>query len=68
MRIFPPATMERPHWHGHLELNFIRNAAMHYVIDGEKITVEPGQLLVFWAGIPHQLVEVESRNEDRAEL
>ena len=27
MRIFPPATMERPHWHGHLELNFIRNAA-----------------------------------------
>ena len=68
MRIFPPATMERPHWHGHLELNFIRNAAMHYIIDGEKITVEPGQLLVFWAGIPHQLVEVESRNVDRAEL
>jgi AraC family transcriptional regulator, melibiose operon regulatory protein len=51
--------MERPHWHGHVEANFIRNARMIYVVDGQTITVEPDQLALFWAGIPHQLVAVE---------
>ena len=60
MRIFKPQIMERPHWHGHVEINFIRRARMHYIVDGEAIVVEPDEAVVFWAGIPHQLVSVET--------
>jgi AraC family transcriptional regulator, melibiose operon regulatory protein len=59
MRIFKPALMNRPHWHGHVEANLIRNARMVYLVDGQHITVEPDQLLLFWAGVPHQLLAVE---------
>jgi AraC family transcriptional regulator, melibiose operon regulatory protein len=52
--------MERPHWHGHVEANFARNCRMHYVVDGDRVIVEPEQLVIFWAGVPHQLVKVEN--------
>jgi AraC family transcriptional regulator, melibiose operon regulatory protein len=68
MRIFKPALMERPHSHGHVEANFIRNARMIYVVDGQKLTIEPDQLLLFWAGIPHQLVAVEQLASAEPEL
>jgi AraC family transcriptional regulator, melibiose operon regulatory protein len=68
MRIFKPTTMERPHWHGHVEANLVRNARMIYVVDGQRVIVEPDQLVVFWAGIPHQLIAVEKTAENEAEL
>jgi AraC family transcriptional regulator, melibiose operon regulatory protein len=68
MRIFKPALMNQPHSHGHVEGNFIRHARMHYVVDGERIVVEPNQLLLFWAGIPHQLVDVEQVSDREPEL
>ncbi len=68
MRIFTPTLMERPHWHGHVEANLIRNARMIYVVDGQKIIIEPDQLLLFWAGIPHQLVAVEQLSSATPEL
>jgi len=58
MRIFTPYVMDAPHWHGHVEANFLTGASMTYVIDGEVIVVPPGQLVLFWAGIPHQLTHV----------
>lgn len=64
MRIFKPTIMEQPHWHGHVEANLIRNGRMIYVVDGQKLKIEPEQLLLFWAGIPHQLVAVESLSPD----
>ena len=68
MRIFKPALMDRPHWHGHVEANFIRNARMIYVVDGQKLVVEPDHLLLFWAGVPHQLVAVEQTGSAEREL
>jgi AraC family transcriptional regulator, melibiose operon regulatory protein len=68
MRIFKPKLMDRPHWHGHVELNLIRNARMIYRVDGKHITVEPDQLLLFWAGVPHQLVAIELLNDIEPEL
>ena len=68
MRIFQPQIMERPHWHGHVEANFARNCRLHYIIDGELVVVEPGRLILFWAGVPHQLVEIEPTNEFMPEL
>jgi AraC family transcriptional regulator, melibiose operon regulatory protein len=68
MRIFMPTLMDRPHRHGHIEANFIRNARMVYVVDGQKVTVEPEQLILFWAGITHQLVAVEHITPAQPEL
>jgi AraC family transcriptional regulator, melibiose operon regulatory protein len=68
MRIFKPELMARPHWHGHVELNYIRNAKMTYIADGQKLVVEPDQPLLFWAGIPHQLVSIDQLGSAEPEL
>lgn len=68
MRIFEPQIMERPHWHGHVEANFVRHCRMHYIVDGEEIAVDADQLVIFWAGVPHQLVRVEQIGREEPEL
>jgi AraC family transcriptional regulator, melibiose operon regulatory protein len=68
MRIFKPALMDRPHWHGHVEANYIRYARMHYIVDGENIVIEPNTLIIFWANVPHQVVAVEPLSENAPEL
>jgi AraC-like DNA-binding protein len=68
MRIFKPTLMAMPHWHGHVEANYVRNARLTYIVDGEKLVVEPDELLLFWAGVPHQLVALEFTSEAQPEL
>jgi len=58
MRVFTPYIMDRPHWHGHVEGNLLAGAAMTYRIEDEEIEVPPGHLVLFWAGIPHQLTAI----------
>jgi AraC-like DNA-binding protein len=58
MRIFTPYTMDQPHWHGHIEGNFLSGAAMTYRIEDREIAIPPGRLVLFWAGIPHQLTTI----------
>jgi AraC family transcriptional regulator, melibiose operon regulatory protein len=68
MRIFKPELMQRPHWHGHVELNFMRNGRMVYAVDGQKIIVEPDEIILFWAGVPHQLIAIEPTSDCDPEL
>ncbi len=68
MRIFAPYTMDSAHWHGHVEVNFLTGASMTYVIDTDQIEVPPGQLVLFWAGIPHQLTRIATLGEAAAKL
>ncbi|MEJ2022213.1 MAG: hypothetical protein P8X43_09295, partial [Maritimibacter sp.] len=58
IRLFSPTTMPSPHWHGHIEANYLTGASMIYDFDGERVVVPPGQLVIFWAGVPHQLTEL----------
>lgn len=58
MRIFEPVVMDQPHWHGHIEANFAIDFEMVYDVDGRGLTVPANRLVLFWAGIPHQLTEV----------
>lgn len=58
MRIFAPRTMDAPHWHGHVEANFIIGARMIYDVDGDRVEVPENRFVIFWAGIPHQLTHV----------
>jgi AraC family transcriptional regulator, melibiose operon regulatory protein len=60
MRKFQPVCMSLPHSHGHIELNYAKHCRLHYVHDGVRVVVEPGELVMFWAGVPHQLVRVEA--------
>ena len=59
MRIFKPHIMALPHHHGHVEVNFTRGCRLHYKMDGADIVVEPDQLVIFWANVPHQLIAIE---------
>ncbi len=58
VRVFEPVLMDKPHWHGHIEINFAQDFEMDYDVNGVTITVPANQPVVFWAGIPHQLTGI----------
>lgn len=58
IRVFDPVTMDKPHWHGHLEINFAQDFEIVYDMNGTSVTVAANRGVAFWAGIPHQLTEV----------
>lgn len=58
IRIFDPVVMAQPHWHGHIEANFANDFEMEYLVDGQTLTLPANRLVVFWAGVPHQLTRV----------
>jgi AraC-like DNA-binding protein len=64
IRIFEPVLMPQSHWHGHIEANFAANFQMTYDIDGTRLTLPENRLILFWAGVPHQLTAIE-RLDDR---
>lgn len=68
IRIFEPRVMMHPHWHGHIEANFAIDFEMEYDVDGRAITVPPNRLVLFWAGIPHQLVDVRPVTDNGPKL
>lgn len=59
IRIFEPVVMAQPHWHGHIEANFATDFRMTYDIDGDRLTLPENRLVLFWAGVPHQLTRIE---------
>lgn len=68
IRMFRPTTMDQPHWHGHVELNFCQGAEMIYDFDGAQVTVPPDTLVLFWAGVPHQLLQIVPTQDDDPQL
>jgi AraC family transcriptional regulator, melibiose operon regulatory protein len=59
IRIFDPVVMAQPHWHGHVEANFTTGFRMTYDFDGSRLVVPEQRLVLFWAGVPHQLTGIE---------
>lgn len=49
--------MERPDQHDDIELNMVYTGSITYLIGGRKVRMDAGQVYVFWAGRPHQIVE-----------
>jgi AraC family transcriptional regulator, melibiose operon regulatory protein len=68
MRVFTPYVMDQPHWHGHIEVNFLTGGSMRYDIDGQKIDIPEGEPVLFWAGIPHQLTEMTASGNSAPRL
>lgn len=54
-----PTRMSRPDRHNEIELNLLSSGALTYLLGGQRITLEAGRLGVFWAAIPHQIVEID---------
>ncbi|GHE95944.1 AraC family transcriptional regulator [Thalassotalea profundi] len=51
-----PEIMASSHWHGHIEINYLFNCSADYLINGKKISVPEGRMILFWASIPHQMI------------
>lgn len=49
--------MPRPDRHNEVELNLLTSGSLTYLFGGSKVTIPAGRLAVFWAAIPHQIVE-----------
>ena len=56
-----PSPMRRPDHHNEIELNLIVSGSVTYLIAGRKVRIEAGRLSSFWAAIPHQIVQWETR-------
>ena len=52
-----PSPMRRPDHHNEVELNFLESGSVTYLLGGTKTVVEAGKLSVFWAAIPHQIID-----------
>lgn len=51
--------MEFFHRHNDLELNYIEHGAVTYLFGGSRVTFHANELAVFWAAMPHRLLEAE---------
>ena len=57
--VWTPARMPRPDRHNEIEINLLQAGSLTYLLGGHRTTVESGKLAVFWAAIPHQIVDFE---------
>jgi AraC-like DNA-binding protein len=55
--------MQRPDRHNEIELNLLKGGELHYLLGGQQVTIKAGQLAVFWAAIPHQIIRSLDRTE-----
>lgn len=55
-----PQAMPRADQHDEVELNYVPEGSLTYLMGGRRVTVPAQRLVVFWAVIPHQIVEFET--------
>lgn len=58
---FQPVRMQRPHRHNEVELNFVEQGSITYLFGGVRTRVKAGQMALFWATVPHQIMLAEER-------
>ena len=51
--------MPRPDRHNEVELNLLTSGSLTYLLGGNRMTIEAGTLAIFWAAIPHQIVDFD---------
>jgi AraC family transcriptional regulator, melibiose operon regulatory protein len=56
-----PTPMPRPDHHSEIELNLLESGWLAYLLGGQKVRIEAGQLSAFWAAIPHQIIGFSPR-------
>ncbi len=46
-----------PHWHDQVEINYAVGGSLTYLLAGSVVRVPPDRLSLFWAGMPHSVVD-----------
>lgn len=46
--------MRDPHTHPDIEVNYLRKGRVSYLLGGRFIELKPNDVVIFWAGMPHQ--------------
>lgn len=57
--LWKPTRMPRPDKHNEIELNLLNSGSLTYLLGGHRMTIRAGRLAVFWAAIPHQIVDAD---------
>ena len=52
--------MQRPDRHNEIEVNLISTGSITYLLGGSKIQIPSYRLAMFWAAIPHQIIDYSS--------
>jgi len=52
--------MPKPDRHNEIEINLLTGGSLTYLINDRKVRVPPKRLAIFWALIPHQIVQFSS--------
>jgi AraC-like DNA-binding protein len=50
----------RPDRHNEIELNLLESGSLTVLVGGRRVRLEAGRLHVFWAAMPHQILDQES--------
>jgi AraC-like DNA-binding protein len=61
--LWRPSPMPRPDRHNEIEINLLRSGSVTYLLGGRKVRIPARQLSVFWAAIPHQIIDYEDTTE-----
>ncbi len=57
--LWTPSLMSRPDYHNEIEFNLLDHGSLTYLLRGRRVTIEAGRLAVFWALVPHQIVQYD---------
>jgi AraC-like DNA-binding protein len=49
--------MSEAHRHDDIEVNIVEAESLTYLFGGSLVQIEPGQAAVFWAAVPHRLID-----------
>ena len=60
--LWKPELMQKPDRHNEIEINYIPDNSVTYLIQGSKITVPSKRFALFWGLVSHQIVEYQNQN------
>ena len=52
--------MVRPDHHNEIEFNLLKSGSVTYLLGGRKVRVPSHRVSIFWAAIPHQVIEYDT--------
>lgn len=55
-------SMQGPHQHDDIEVNLVTEGRMRYLFGGTPVDVAAGQVAIFWATMPHRLINSPQNN------
>lgn len=52
-----PGIMSTAHWHAQIEVNYVFRGFVDYQMQGHQTRLEPGDVCIFWGGLPHRVYD-----------